>query len=92
MSKQPMRLTTLETIGHLDFEPETPCEHSQHADMESHPADLLIRARCPDCPHHKVFGMCLERWTYAGVHGIYCRDCGWTGVREQYWKILEVLS
>jgi hypothetical protein len=92
MSAQPDSVTTLETIEHLDFEPETPCEHSAHAGITAHPADLLIRVKCPNCPRATVLGVCFEMWAWAGDSGILCRFCHWRGPRDAYWTVLEVLS
>jgi hypothetical protein len=87
-----MHVTTLETIGHLDFEPETPCEYSRHAQKPSHAADLLIRSTCIACSDAVVLGICLNVWHQARRRELICRDCGAVMTRDEAWKVLEVLS
>jgi hypothetical protein len=92
MSAQPLHVTTLETIGHLDFEPETPCEHSQHSDLPSHRADLLVRVTLPCCgAPGAVIAICLAVWNLCGS-GMRCKHCHHTAPRDFFWTVLEVLS
>jgi hypothetical protein len=84
-------ITTLETIEHLDFEPETPCEHSSHDGM-SHKADLLVRVTMGCCgAQTRVIGICFSVW-HEMATGLRCTFCGHEDSREFFWRVVEVLS
>lgn len=86
-------VTTAETIAHLDFNPEIPCEHSAHGRHPNHdgPARFLIESHCPGCGDVDRFYLCEPGWKNAKT--LSCADCGGGSFpRDECWRIVSVLG
>jgi hypothetical protein len=85
-------ITELETIEHLDFQPELPCEHSNHeyGHVPHRPAAYLIWGHTSCCGQNREFLLCERGWQLGG-RGVMCSRCGAVYPREQVWTILKVL-
>jgi len=86
----------IETIDHLDFDFEPPCEHSQHViyHTEDQPAAWLAKSgKCPVCggqtPKSQAgYLICDEgRRTFSQVYSIKCILCGMR-VKVEDWNFV----
>jgi hypothetical protein len=90
MTVQPSHVTVLETIEHLDFAFEPPCEHSNHgvAPWHSGPAALVVMTFQHCSGVIGQVALCESAWNYAATAGIHCSGCKTLLPREHAWRFL----
>ena len=76
--------TTLDptTVEDLDFEPDLPCEHSDHNTLhvpEQPAAYLVAFGPCPECGRGYEALMCQSGWERFCKIDAMCNRCGWIG-------------
>lgn len=92
-----MTMTDSQTIEHLDFDAEIPCENDgmpMHRDVGTGPADYLIEnigGSC-DCGRGDRYAMCSGCWEAIGRAIGTCMKCGATVMRDDTFIIVKRLK
>ena len=88
--------TGLDVLEHLDFDPEPPCEHSNHGKTRWHqgPGEILLANtgnRCSGCGYtiratHML--ICRPAFEHANRVGFRCDQCRTVHPRDHWWTVV----